>query len=99
MLALASAQRSPGSPAMRRNDPIERAVPMHRVCTGAVMYCMVSYMARPLVMTPPGELMYRWIGFVGFSDSRNSNCAQTSADTASLTSPFRKMMRSRSSRE
>ncbi len=98
-LALASAARLPGSPAISRNEPIERAVPMHSVCTGDLMNCMVSYMARPLVMTPPGELMYRWIGLPGFSASRNSSCAHTRADTASLTSPLRKMMRSRSSRE
>ena len=29
------------------------AVPMHSVCTGALMNCMVSYIARPLVTTPP----------------------------------------------
>jgi hypothetical protein len=56
-LALGSAARSPGSPAISRNEPIERAVPMQSVCTGALMYCMVSYMAKPLVTMPPGELI------------------------------------------
>ena len=56
-LALGSATRSPGSPAIIRNEPIERAVPMHTVCTGALMYRMVSYTAKPLVTKPPGELM------------------------------------------
>ncbi len=56
-LALASALRSPGSPAINRNEPIERAVPMHKVCTGDLMYCMVSYIANPAVISPPGELM------------------------------------------
>jgi len=31
--------------------------PMHRVATGLLMYCMVSYMAIPEVTRPPGELM------------------------------------------
>jgi hypothetical protein len=30
---------------------------MQSVCTGALMYRMVSYIAKPLVTTPPGELM------------------------------------------
>jgi len=36
---------------------MERAVPKHKVCTGALICCIVSYMASPLVTTPPGELM------------------------------------------
>ena len=34
------------------------AWPMQIVLTGALRYCIVSKMARPLVTTPPGELMY-----------------------------------------
>ena len=36
---------------------MEWAVPMQSVCTGALMYLMVSYIAKPLVTAPPGELM------------------------------------------
>ena len=45
--------------------------PMHMVATSQLMYCMVSYIAMPDVMTPPGELMYRKMSFLGFSDSKN----------------------------
>lgn len=30
----------------------------YQVATGALMYCIVSYIARPAVTLPPGELMY-----------------------------------------
>ncbi len=51
--ALGSAARSPGSPAIKRNEPMDRAVPTQRVRTGALMNCIVSYIASPLVTTPP----------------------------------------------
>ena len=34
------------------------------------MNCMVSYIPRPDVTRPPGELMYMAISFFGFSDLR-----------------------------
>ena len=37
-----SAIRWPFSPAISRNEPIEAAMPRHRVITGLLMYCMVS---------------------------------------------------------
>ena len=43
----------PAAPAISRTEPIDQAVPIQSVCTGARMYCMVSYMANPLVTTPP----------------------------------------------
>lgn len=63
------------------------------------MYCIVSYIARPAVTLPPGELIYKFIGFCGFSASRKSSCATTLAEVISSTSPLRQMMRSLSRRE
>ena len=74
-------------------------MPMHVVCTGALMNCMVSYMARPADTLPPGELMYRWIGFSGLSASRNSSCAMMMFATSSLIGDPRNTMRSISKRE
>lgn len=48
---------------------------------------------------PPGELMYRVIGFEGASDSRKRSCATMDAERVSFTSPLRQMMRSWSSLE
>ena len=56
-------------------------------------------MAKPAVTTPPGELMYMSICFLGFSASRNSSWAQTSAAMPSSIGPLTKTIRSRSSRE
>ncbi len=72
---------------------------MHSVDTGGRMNCIVSYIARPEVTTPPGELMYIEISFFGFSASRNSSCATTSVDMPSSIGPVTKMMRSFSRRE
>ena len=33
----------------------------------------VSYIARPAVTLPPGELIYKWIGFVESSASKNNS--------------------------
>lgn len=48
----------------------------------------------PAVTEPPGELMYKWIGFSGLSASRKRSWATTEAETSSLTSPFRQTIRS-----
>lgn len=53
----------------------------------------------PAVTDPPGELMYRFIGFSGLSASRKSSCATMDAEVVSSTSPLRHTMRSFSSRE
>lgn len=50
---------------------MEAAWPMQTVDTSGRMYSMVSYIARPEVTTPPGELMYMEMSLVGFSASRN----------------------------
>src|ERR1051325_5247456 len=50
---------------------------MQTVATFGRMYCMVSWIARPAVTTPPGELMYMKMSFFGFSDSRKSSWAVT----------------------
>ena len=60
---------------------------------------MQSYIASPAVTLPPGELMYRLIGFSGLSASRKRSCATTEALTSSSTLPFRHMIRSLRSRE
>ena len=89
----------PGSPAASRKLPIDAAWPMHTVPTLGRIYCMVSWIARPLVTTPPGELMYMKMSFFGFSDSRNSSWAVISEAIWSSTAPVTKMIRSRSRRE
>ncbi len=63
------------------------------------MYCIVSYIDRPAVTTPPGLLMYIEISFFGFSASRKSSCATTSVDMPSWIGPETKMIRSLRSRE
>ena len=51
------AKRLPLAPAVSSSEPIDAAWPMQSVLTGRRMYCMVSYIARPAVTTPPGLLM------------------------------------------
>ena len=53
---LVSATRMPGSPAASRKLPIEAAWPMHTVLILGRIYCMVSWIARPAVTTPPGRI-------------------------------------------
>ena len=96
---LVSATRIPGSPAASRKLPIDAAWPMHTVLTFGRMYCIVSWIARPAVTTPPGELMYMKMSFFGFSDSRKSNWAVTGEAIWSSIAPVMKTIRSRSSRE
>src|SRR5260221_13936909 len=54
---LGSAMRMPGSPAASRKLPIEAAWPMQTVDTFGRIYCMVSWIAMPAVITPPGGVM------------------------------------------
>jgi hypothetical protein len=63
------------------------------------MYCMVSYMARPAVTTPPGELMYMYTGLLGCSLSRNRSWAVTRLLMWSVTGPWTHTIRSLSSLE
>jgi len=45
----------------------------------------MKYITIPAVTLPPGELIYIWIGFFGFSDSKNNNWATKLDETTSLT--------------
>lgn len=52
----------------------------------AIKRCVVhtvSYMAKPAVTLPPGELMYKWIGFDVSSASRKRSCATMRAASVS----------------
>ena len=49
---------------------------------------------EPAVTEPPGELIYKWIGFWGLSASRKRSWATIDADMVSSTSPLRHIMRS-----
>jgi hypothetical protein len=55
---------------------------------------MVVGRDEPAVTEPPGELMYRWMGFWGLSASRKRSWATIEADKVSSTSPLRQTMRS-----
>ena len=48
----------------------------------------------PAVTDPPGELIYKLIGFSGLSASRKRSCATMFAETVSSTWPLRQMIRS-----
>ena len=39
--------------------PMLAAWPVQIVATGGFTYCIVSYIASPLVIKPPGELTYQ----------------------------------------
>jgi hypothetical protein len=54
---LGSEKRLPGAPAQSSSEPADAAWPMHTVETGERMYCIVSYIAKLEVTTPPGELI------------------------------------------
>ena len=53
---------------------------MHSVEILGFTNCIVSYIAKPAEILPPGELIYIEISFSGFSDSKNNNCATTRLD-------------------
>ena len=44
---------------------MEAAMPMQMVETSHLIYCMVSWMAMPALMEPPGLLIYRLISLSG----------------------------------
>ncbi|MNP64917.1 hypothetical protein D3C76_1604600 [compost metagenome] len=87
------------APAVNRNAPIEAAIPTQIVDTSGLMYCIVSYIAIPAVMDPPGLFTYKEISFSGSSAARNSICAIMELATMSLTSDPKKIMRSFNSLE
>lgn len=88
----------PFSPPANNRLPILAAIPIPNVCTGHDIYCIVSYIARPALTLPPGELMYSLIGRVASSASRKRSWAVRSVEGRSETGP-RKMTRSRRRRE
>ena len=63
----------PAAPPHKRTVPILAAMPTHIVDTSGLINCMVSYIASPALITPPGELMYRFISLSGSSLSRKSS--------------------------
>ena len=96
---LGSANRLPLAPLASRKAPIEAAIPMQMVDTSHLIYCMVSWMAMPALMDPPGLLIYRLMSLSGSCPSRYSSCATTKLAEVSLTSSLSTMMRSFKRRE
>ena len=47
----------PLAPPASKSDPMLAAWPIHNVETSGAINCMVSYIANPEEITPPGELM------------------------------------------
>ena len=78
---------------------MEAAMPMQMVETSHLIYCMVSWMAMPALIEPPGLLIYRLMSLSGSCPSRYSSCATTRLAEVSLTSSLRTMMRSFKRRE
>ena len=69
------------------------------VDTSDLICCIVSYIAKPAVTEPPGELMYSIMSFSGFSLSNNSICATTRFATISSIGVPRKIILSLKSLE
>lgn len=65
-----NANRCPFSPPANNKLPILAAMPIQKVCTGAAIYCIVSYIAKPAETDPPGEFMYSLMGLRESSASR-----------------------------
>ena len=57
-VACGRAKRLPFSPSAKMIEAMEAAIPVAMVETGDLMKFMVSTIAMPEVITPPGELMY-----------------------------------------
>ena len=72
---------------------------MHIVDTSGLTYCIVSYIAKPAVIEPPGLFIYICISLSGSSASRNNNWATTKSAVTSFISPPRKIILSLSSLE
>lgn len=70
-------RRLPASTKYPSNLWADRMVEMNVIRT-------VSYIAKPAVTLPPGEFMYRWIGFDVSSASRNKSWATRRAESVSL---------------
>mmetsp|Transcript_4275 Transcript_4275/g.9606 ORF Transcript_4275/g.9606 Transcript_4275/m.9606 type:complete len:221 (-) Transcript_4275:4-666(-) len=87
MRALGRERLLPFVPAPRRKAPMEAAMPKQTVPTSQGMYCMVSKIAMPLEIEPPGLLMYIVMSASGSSFARYSSCATTALAMVSST-PF-----------
>ena len=78
----------PICPLDNRKAAIDAAIPTHIVDTSLEIKFIVSYIAIPAVMLPPGEFMYiemsSW-----FSPSRYNSCATILLETSSFISPLR----------
>jgi hypothetical protein len=85
-------------PPASSTDAIDAANPTQVVATGQVSWRMVSSTARPLVSSPPGELMRSSTGSSGSSPSRNNSRAITSLARSASTVPDSSTTRRRSSR-
>ena len=74
-------------------------MPTQMVDTGGRTSSIVSYIARPELMTPPGLLMYRLISLSASSRSRKSSWAMITLAIISLMGVPMKTIRSLRSRE
>lgn len=64
------ANRFPFAPDNNNNAPNDAAKPMHSVCTSGLIKFIVSNIAKPAVVDPPGLLMYKNISFSASSASK-----------------------------
>ena len=99
ILELFNAYLLPLVPAIASNDPAEEAWPITSVEISHFTNCMVSYIAKPAVTNPPGELMYIKISLSGACDSKNNNCADTTEATLSFIPPVKNIILSFKRRE
>ena len=65
----------PFVPAQSSTVPIEAVMPTAMVEISGCTRFMVSWIASPAGITPPGELMYIWMSRSGSSRARYSSCA------------------------
>ena len=94
-----SVNRLPLVPQASSTAPIDAACPTQYVTISGSTRFIVSRIARPAVIEPPGELMYSEMSFSGSSAARNSIWAMIRLAIWSSIGVPRKMMFSLSSRE
>jgi hypothetical protein len=80
---LGKAKRLPFSPAASKKAPMLAAKPTQMVDTSALICCMVSYMAIPALIEPPGLFIYKAMSLSGSSASKNNSWAITKLATVS----------------
>ena len=91
-LEFGNAKRFFFDPPQSKIAPILAACPTQRVLISGFTNCMVSYIAKPAVTNPPGELMYIKISLSGACDSKNNNCADTTEATLSFIPPVKNII-------